>query len=295
VSRPVSESEAVAWSRRLAKRHPENFLVLNMLVPRELRDDFASVYAFCRWADDLGDEQGPGSEARARSTALLAAWRHELQRCFEGEADHPVFVALRATLKKCPLPIAPFDHLIQAFEQDQVVDRYGSWDELVGYCRKSANPVGRLVLGLFGVLDDASDEVVASSDAICTALQLTNFWQDVRRDMFERDRVYLPSGLTGIEAEELRAWASASETHDRVERIASAISPLCERTRAFFDAGDLVIDRTPRRAARLISMFRAGGRRVLSRVEANPGRVLWRRPRLTTMDRAAILCKGVRS
>jgi squalene synthase HpnC len=230
----VSLDEALAYVRGLASTHYENFSVLSSLVPRELRDDFAAVYAYCRWSDDLADETGADDAARARSEALLAWWRGELERCFADPAGygeqpgaHPVFTALAQTVRRHGLPAAPFHHLLDAFVQDQRVTRYQTWDELLGYCRGSANPVGRIVLHLGGYPDTPENaERYAMSDAICTALQLTNFWQDVRRDLLERDRVYMPTFETGLAAETLRHWAE----HGRdVRMLVSGSSARCGR------------------------------------------------------------------
>ncbi len=185
-SLPGGVDEARNWCRRLAHGRYENFSVLSALVPHDLRDDFAAVYAFCRWADDLGDEVGDTN----RSLELLAWWRSELQLCFEGRPRHPVFLALQPTIEKHDLPIEPFDALIRAFEQDQSVTRYETWRQVLDYCTRSADPVGRLVLMVCGERRD--DETFALSDKICTALQLTNHWQDVKRDILERDRIYIP-------------------------------------------------------------------------------------------------------
>src|SRR5262245_10918930 len=187
--RTLTTAEARHWCLRLATGRYENFSVLSAVVPAELRADFAAVYAFCRWADDLGDEIGDCQ----RSLELLAWWRRELQQCFAGQPRHPVFLALGPTIVKHRLPIEPFDDLIRAFEQDQSVTRFDTWNQLVGYCRLSADPVGRLVLMLCG--EERSEEVFRLSDCICTALQLTNHWQDVRRDIVERDRIYVPRDL----------------------------------------------------------------------------------------------------
>src|SRR5262249_22466811 len=154
----------------------ENFPVLSFLLPRRLRQDFANVYAFCRTADDLADE----GEDPAQRRVLLAAWRQELRQCFAGKPAHPYFVALQETVRRHALEIRPFEDLLDAFEQDQDVTRYESWDELLRYCERSANPVGRIVLALCDQLDE---ERAALSDQTCTALQLVNFWQDVRRDI----------------------------------------------------------------------------------------------------------------
>ncbi|MBL8758415.1 MAG: squalene/phytoene synthase family protein, partial [Phycisphaerae bacterium] len=139
---PVGLEDALAYVRGLALGHYENFSVLSRLVPEDLRDDFAAVYAFCRWADDLGDETGPGDAARERSRTLLAWWRDQTRACWDGRAAHPVMVALRRSVERHHLPITPFLDLIDAFEQDQRVTRYDTWDQLLDYCRRSANPVG---------------------------------------------------------------------------------------------------------------------------------------------------------
>ena len=161
---------------------------------------FGNVYSFCRWADDLGDEIGDPLE----SLRLLRWWREELEAMYRGEVKHPVFVALEGTARKYGLPKQLFDDLISAFEQDQAVTRYANWDGLFGYCRRSANPVGRLVLRLCGYDDPERDRL---SDATCTALQLANFWQDVTVDL-QKDRIYLPLDVMarhGYSLEELQA------------------------------------------------------------------------------------------
>ncbi|MEQ9460091.1 MAG: squalene/phytoene synthase family protein [Phycisphaeraceae bacterium] len=184
----MTVEEASDYTRQLALTHYENFSVLSRMVPERYRDDFGRVYAFCRWADDLGDETG----SPERSRELLAWWRDELDACYAGSPRHPVFIALARTIESRNLPRKPFDDLIDAFLQDQEVTRYQSWEQLVDYCSRSANPVGRLVLRIAGYDDPKLDEL---SDATCTALQLANFWQDVRRDIIQRDRVYLPADI----------------------------------------------------------------------------------------------------
>ena len=196
-----SLAEAEAYTRWLATSHYENFQVVSVLLPKRLHQDFYNVYSFCRWADDLGDEIGDTAE----SLRLLAWWRVELHRMYErGEASHPVFVALLGTAKQYSLPIAPFNDLITAFIQDQTVTRYADWDGVFGYCKNSANPVGRLVLGLCGYHDAERQRL---SDYTCTALQLANFWQDVAVDL-KKDRVYIPLDIMarhGYTVEELFA------------------------------------------------------------------------------------------
>src|SRR5271165_2413384 len=180
-------AEARDYTRWLATHHYENFHVVSVLLPKRLHQDFYNVYAYCRSADDLGDETGD----RAESLRLLAWWRQQLDAMYEGRATHPVFVALRPTVEQYGIPREPFADLIEAFVQDQIVSRYRNWDELFAYCRNSANPVGRLVLYLCGYSDQERQRL---SDATCTALQLANFWQDVTVDLL-KDRVYLPLDL----------------------------------------------------------------------------------------------------
>ena len=164
-----SRSEALAYTRWLATHHYENFQVVSFLLPKRLHQDFYNVYSFCRWADDLGDEIGDPAE----SLRLLAWWREQLESMYLGRAGHPVFVALQETIERHQIPAAPFDRLIQAFEQDQTVSCYQTFEEVFRYCVNSANPVGHLVLYLCGYRDAERQGI---SDKTCTALQLANFW-----------------------------------------------------------------------------------------------------------------------
>src|SRR5271170_351665 len=179
-----SPEAAQQYTRWLATHHYENFNVVSWLLPKELHQHFYNVYAYCRWADDLGDE----IPETARALELLDWWEHELRLCYEGRPTHPVFVALRQTIEVKEIPERPFADLLRAFRQDQVVKRYETWDAMIDYCVYSANPVGRLVLYLCGYRDESRQKL---SDATCTALQLANFWQDVGRDL-EKGRIYIP-------------------------------------------------------------------------------------------------------
>ena len=179
-----SPEEGREYTRWLATHHYENFHVVSFLLPKRLHQDFYNVYAYCRWADDLGDETGNRDE----SLRLLDWWRGELDAMYGGRATHPVFAALAPTVERHAIPRQPFSNLIDAFVQDQTVTRYRDWNELFGYCQNSANPVGRLVLYLCGYSDPQRQYL---SDATCTALQLANFWQDVTVDQL-KDRVYIP-------------------------------------------------------------------------------------------------------
>ena len=295
----LEESRRVA--RTLALGHYENFSVLSRLVPDDLRDDFAVVYAFCRWSDDLADETGAGGEARARSLALLAWWREGLRTCAAHARDpscepprHPVYVALAATMRAHGLDDAPFHHLLDAFEQDQRITRYESWDQLLGYCKGSADPVGRIVLALAGHTGDKPGDVerIAMSDATCTALQLTNFWQDVRRDLLERDRVYMPSAECGVTVENLRDWADRGDDPDARVPFIKALRPLVERTRALFAQGRPLVRTLDRRIRPVVWLFGAGGERVLTKVERAGCATLWTRPRLTKPEKAALVARA---
>ena len=172
VAEPPSLGRSRRYCRRLARRHYENFTVASRMLPRRLRQHFYNIYAYCRWADDLADEAGDPK----RTLALLDWWEQHLHACYRGQAIHPVFIALDATIRKFAIPVDPFVDLLVAFRQDQRVRRYEDFGQLLNYCRYSANPVGRLVLYLGRC---HTPERVLLADSICTGLQLANFWQDV--------------------------------------------------------------------------------------------------------------------
>lgn len=288
------EPACVAYCRGLADSHYENFSVLSRLVPEEWREDYAAVYAFCRWADDLGDETGRDPAARERSLRLLGWWRSELERCAAGDAEHPVFVALRRTFRRhAPvLTPRPFLDLIDAFEQDQRVTAYSSWDQLIDYCRRSADPVGRIVLAIGGYGDTPDNaERYRLSDRTCTALQLINFWQDVRRDLLERDRVYLPSGETGLTPETLRDWADRGRDPTVRVPYIRALRPLVERTGAMFAEGRALPASLDRRLGPIVRLFGLGGEAILRAVERAGCATLWVRPRLTRGQKAGLVLR----
>jgi squalene synthase HpnC len=268
---------AQQYTRWLATHHYENFHVVTFLLPKRLHQDFYNVYAFCRWADDLGDEIGD----RAESLRLLGWWRHELEAMYEGRVLHPVFVALEATVQKYDLPKQLFSDLISAFEQDQTVTRYQNWNELFGYCRCSANPVGRLVLRLCGYADEERDRM---SDSTCTALQLANFWQDVTVD-FEKDRVYLPLDLLakhGYSVEQL----GAREFNAAFQAV---MREAVEVARGLFHDGMPLAKTVDRRLAFDLELFSRGGMRVLDKIERQDYNVLARRPAISKFERLQLL------
>jgi len=282
--------EAQAWCLRLARGHGENFSVLSGFVPRHLHDDFAAVYAFCRCADDLGDESG----SREQATSLLAWWREGTEVMGTGRSFHPVFTALAPVVARHALPREPFLDLIRAFEMDQKVTQYATWDELIGYCRLSADPVGRIVLML---LDEARDEAsLAASDAICTGLQLVNHWQDVRRDLLERDRIYLPAecwrGELFVERLSLTCQRGFAPDRSFLGEYRETIRSLVDRTWPLFERGGELIERLQPRHRPLIWLFREGGVQTLQLIESWNFETCLARPKLTAFSKIRLLLQA---
>ncbi|MFN0012697.1 MAG: squalene synthase HpnC [Phycisphaerales bacterium] len=286
----VSPEQAIDYCRGLANSHYENFSVLSALVPDDLRDDFAAVYAFCRWSDDLGDETGHTLAARAQSMALLNWWEDQLDLCFDGLAEHPVFIALHRVIDRHAVPKKPFADLISAFKQDQSLRHYQTWDQVLDYCTRSANPVGRIVLHLGGYPDTPENtQRYRLSDATCTALQLTNFWQDVRRDLIERDRVYIPLTDAGLTVAQLRDWMLREFDPDARVPFIRAMHPLVDKTRALFDDGRPLPGLLDGRISPVVWLFGAGGRSVLRSVERIGCATLWQRPRLSKSTKVGLV------
>jgi squalene synthase HpnC len=269
--------EALNYTRWLATHHYENFHVVSWLLPKRLHQDFYNVYSYCRWADDLGDEMGDTTE----SLRLLAWWREELHAMYAGRVTHPVFVALQGTVERYSIPQQPFDDLIGAFVQDQTVTRYRNWHELFGYCRGSANPVGRLVLYLCGYSDA---ERQGLSDATCTALQLANFWQDVTVD-WEKDRVYIPLDVLERNGSSVEDIAARRATPGFV----AAMREVVDKARELFLEGLPLAGMVDRRLAVDIELFSRGGMRVLEKIEAQNYDVLLRRPSISKTERVWLL------
>ncbi len=263
--------QAYEHCRRRARRHYENFPVASYLVPRPQRDALAAIYAFARYADDIADE--PGVEGRLEA---LADWGQKLRDCDAGRAEHPVFIALRDTIARFQLSFENFENLLRAFEQDAQVNRRPDFASVLAYCTCSANPVGRLVLELFGHHDA---ELFALSDHICTALQLTNFWQDVAIDL-ARDRIYLPLEdlqRFGYSLEDLRA--------ERVDdRWRSLLAFEIARTRELFDQGKPLTERVVPNLRRQLRLTWLGGTTILTKIEAVGYDVFRRRPALSRWD-----------
>ncbi|MCU0708984.1 MAG: squalene synthase HpnC [Pirellula sp.] len=253
--------EAFTYCRDLANRHYENFTVLTHLVPARIRPHFCSIYAYCRWSDDLADEMG----SPERSTALLEWWRGELDACFQGRANHPVFVALRQTINEYGLESTPFNDLLSAFVQDQTQHRYESDSELRNYCSRSANPVGRMVLQLART---ATPPCAAWSDSICTGLQIANFCQDIAVDA-RRGRVYWPESrlqAIGVNPHEL-SRPTATEAACR------GVMDWANEARKLLVAGLPLVQHGPVWLARSVQLFVRGGLGLAREVDRLQGDV----------------------
>jgi squalene synthase HpnC len=275
-----SLAEARQYCRKLATNHYENFSVATWFLPKRLRQHFYNVYAYCRISDDLGDEVGdPGA-----SLQLLEAWQQELEACYAGCPKHPVFVALSETVQAFEIPKHEFSDLLTAFRQDQTVTRYKSFDDLLGYCKNSANPVGHLVLYLCGYKDS---ERQLLSDFTCTALQLANFWQDVSVD-YAKGRIYLP-------LEDLHRFA-VSEDDIAHRRNTSAFVEMMkfevERAREWFRQGLPLIQKVSRELAVDIELFSRGGQEILNAIEAQDFAVLGRRPVISKPRKLALVARA---
>jgi squalene synthase HpnC len=272
-----SPAEAQKYTRWLATHHYENFNVVSWLLPKVLHQHFYNVYAYCRWADDLGDEV-PNPQ---RALELLSWWEHELDVCYDGKQSHPVFVALRETIVAKDIPKQPFADLLKAFRQDQTVKRYPDWNSVLGYCVYSANPVGRLVLYLCGYRDEGRQRL---SDATCTALQLANFWQDVSRDL-DIGRIYIP--LDAAAAQGLTETDIVERRFD--ERYVRLMKDLIGRTRALFTQGMPLAKMVDGRLSVDLEMFTSGGVAVLDAIESQGYDTLHERPAISKVKQASLL------
>jgi squalene synthase HpnC len=273
--------EARAYCRRLATTHYENFHVASWFLPARLRPHFHSIYAYCRIADDLGDEVGN----REQSLALLDLWGRELDACYQGEARHPVFVALAETVRACDIPKQPFADLLVAFRQDQNVLRYPSMDDVLEYCRYSANPVGRLVLYACGY---RTPEMFLLSDFTCTALQLANFWQDIRSD-YDRGRIYLPLDDIQKHGVDEATIARREPTPAFRELLRHEV----DYTRQLFTNGLPLIDMVDRELALDLDLFSRGGLEILHAIERRRYDVLTLRPVISKSRKLGLLARAL--
>jgi phytoene synthase len=268
--------EAYAACLALAQSHYENFPVASRLLPARLRPHVAAIYTFARRADDFADEPGRSNEQRM---FLLREWRAQLHKRGEPKKE---FLALHDTIERFELPVQLFDDLLDAFMQDVTKSRYATWPDVLDYCRRSANPIGRLVLRLSGYNDDRLDR---ASDAVCTALQLTNFWQDLAID-WSRGRLYVPE----------ETWrAHSASTHSLTDGVmtpqwAQALGECANRTRSLFETGRPVCDGVSGRLRYELRATWLGGTRILTRLERSGFDVFQHRPALGIADAIVIAC-----
>jgi squalene synthase HpnC len=273
--------QARAWCQHLAETHYENFHVATWFLPKALRPHFHAIYAYCRVSDDLGDEVASAAEA----LALLDQWGEELDACYAGSARHPVFVALEETIRACSIPKEPFADLLIAFRQDQTVARYRTIEDVLQYCRYSANPVGRLVLYACG---EADEEKFRLSDATCSALQLANFWQDVRED-YARGRVYLPQNdMRDFRVSDANI-AEGIATPEFRRLMRSEVS----YARDLFHHGLPLIGMVNRDLALDLDLFSRGGLEILRAIELRDYDVLSARPAISKTTKATLALRAV--
>lgn len=288
---PEPLARAYAACEALARAHYENFPVASRLLPAPMRPHVAAVYAFARVADDIADE---GSAPAAQRLAQLDAWQRRLHAAVaveaSGRAPHAhedlIVLALAHSIRSLDLPITLCDDLLSAFGQDTMTTRYDSWADLFDYCRRSANPVGRLVLRIAGYRDEALDR---SSDALCTALQLTNFWQDVGRDWIS-GRLYVPRDVTAA----CRAREMDLNGPFFNEAWMAAMRQCIDQTRARFEAGRAVCDGVRGRLRYELRFTWLGGMRILEAVERTGAALLTQRPTIGTRDLPLLLWRASR-
>jgi squalene synthase HpnC len=277
---PPTLDEAREYCAHLARTHYENFSVATWFLPKRLRQHFFNVYAYCRISDDLGDEVGD----TAASLELLDQWQSELDACYDGTPRHPVFVALAGTVREFDIPRHEFSDLLIAFRQDQAITRFETFDNVLGYCHYSANPVGHLVLYLCGYRDAERQQL---SDFTCTALQLANFWQDVSAD-YGKGRIYLP-------LEDLRRFG-VSEADIAGGRNTPAFCSMMkfevERARDWFERGLPLIGQVDRELALDLELFSRGGQEILRAIERQGYAVLGNRPAISKPRKLALVARA---
>jgi squalene synthase HpnC len=279
-SRAPSLQDAYSYCERLARIHYENFSVATWFLPKRLRQHFFNVYAYCRISDDLGDETGD----RSASLQLLDEWENELNACYEGSPKHSVFVALACTVREFNIPKHEFSDLLAAFRQDQKITRYETFDDLLGYCRYSANPVGHLVLYLAGYRDAERQQL---SDFTCTALQLANFWQDVSVD-YEKDRIYIP--LADLRSFGVTEGDIAAKNNSQQFRAMMRFE--VERARQWFGRGLPLSGKVGRELAIDIELFTRGGQEILNAIERQQCAVLGQRPVISKSRKLALVARA---
>ncbi len=276
-----SVDKAFAYCAAITEAHYENFPVASLFLPAEKRPYIQAIYAFSRIADDFADEFAISREERLLK---LDDWESKLRLCYEGEADDPVFIALKETVKKLEIPIEPLLDLLTAFRKDVTTNRYETFDQLLEYCRCSANPVGRLVLMVFNYREES---LFTLSDSICTALQLANFWQDLRVDR-EKDRLYIPLEDCNTHSYDIKRWKEgvADESFRRLMRFE------VKRTRELFYGGAELPSLVAKDLQLELKLIWLGGMEILNRIERSGYDLFFTRPTLSAWNKFTVLARG---
>ncbi|MEM8732716.1 MAG: squalene synthase HpnC [Planctomycetota bacterium] len=279
IQRPWNLEEAQEYCRAWAKKQYENFGVVSLLLPRNVRQDFYNVYAYCRWSDNLSDE----IKSDEKSLNLLREWEQDLDRCRRDATtppSHPILLANRDTIHRHRLDLVCYRDLLVAFRQDRDVNRYESQEAILDYCRYSANPVGRIILGLAGSNTVENDRL---SDLICTGLQLANFCQDMARDA-AIDRIYAPQSI----------WQSHEVTEAMIlqaratPELRSMLQQWVGETRPFFENGRVLVERVPKWLSADLELFIAGGTAILDQIEKADFDVWTSRPTVSKWHKAKL-------
>lgn len=281
----LSVDASFRYCEQLARGHYENFPVGSVLVPSNRRKHVYSIYAFARTADDFADEGYEADISVATRMARLDEWQKKLQDSYRGVADDPIFIALSETIRELRLPVALFEDLLSAFKQDVTKTRYRDFDEVLDYCSRSANPVGRLILLLFDYRDEKLHRM---SDDVCTGLQLANFWQDVSIDI-RKDRIYLPADEMahyGVTEDDLRSGRFT-------ERYASLMKYQVERTHEIFNRGRMLSKLVSGRLAIELRLTWLGGMRILERIEEQGFDTLRSKPMITSLDKIRLIVQSL--
>jgi squalene synthase HpnC len=271
--------QAFEYCEKLAKSHYENFSVTNLWLPADIRPHFASIYAYCRWSDDLADETAD----RNQSSELLGWWKQQLRQGVEGKSMHPVFIALHHTIDSFDLSIEPFEDLLSAFVQDQSVDSYQDDAQVLDYCRRSANPVGRLILGLARTCVPPS---LSWSDSICTGLQIANFCQDVRLDAL-RGRNYLP------ESRMHQAGITKENWKDGSGKAREVLADWVSYAREHLNAGQPLTQHGPHWLRRSVELFLGGGKQILQNIQRIDYDVWNKSPEVTKIQKAQLVLNAL--
>lgn len=274
--------ETYAEAQSFAKSHYENFPVLSFTLPKEAKKHVAVVYQFARQADDLADEGDANPKVRIKNLEL---YEKQFTDCLSGKFIIDFWMALKNTINECNLTTQYFYDLLSAFKQDVHTKRYSSYEDLLDYCRRSANPVGRIVLEICGV---KNDDAFRYSDSICTALQLTNFYQDVSVD-WQKGRIYIPQ----IEMETFGVPEKIFEEKQNNANFKPLLKFQIERTRELFAEGRKLLPFLPSSLLVQIKMTILGGEKILEKIEKLDYNVLTQRPKLSKIDYLKIFAKGL--